>query len=761
MPQLGLGLGLNKNSSPMALMPKDVAGNVLSLIANKANKGQLPTSATKTFSDMSKIRNSINYSNLLINNNFVDTSRWEMVDGGSNGFSWSVSNNEAIITNLGTNVASYKLYENDDFVAIAGRKYYCTEWMLSNSSSDGLLILTTGTQTSKLHTGNGTYQRLSQIHTCATTGALDFRALSTVRTGDISANPVKIKEPIIVDLTALGLDHLSVAQCDELFSFTTLGVSATKTRYNSQDWAQWTKTASAGSSIVANSSGITLNVYDAYTAITISTACKVSTKYGFLLNVPSNNLTYDLINDSSNAFTAGSIMVPIGFTGMRKIVLTSLATIATNIITFKRNNNEASLKSITLKDIRLFELPTGSQIETDFTNLTADELNILYPMGYGEAVATMPNDCTLNNIGSTVTSGFNKVAVVNGKGDSVSYTNILVNPDYATDTTGWTATNVTGSVTAGILTSTATAQFGSYNQSVTNKNGNRYFCKSNFKADSTNAKLYCGGQAVSHIGDSQFHTYSVLSTIPDATSWTIGAVRDYKASAWTPIYIDWIMVIDLTANTYVQALEAKLGRVLTVDECDRLFAFTATSNSVVIDTQYALSLDGTDDYGAFMNTPSLDITTNEFALACTFRLATGAGATLLLARNYDSSSVAQYGILYSGGAILITLNGSGRTTGITISENTWYNIIFYRNSSGVITPYLNKVSQPTATYATILTSQPYSRLGGRSNNTTGTAHIAYSKGDIATQNIYQAPTLDINKIIKAETNLAKLYTGVS
>ena len=34
---------------------------------------------------------------------------------------------------------------------------------------------------------------------------------------------------------------------------------------------------------------------------------------------------------------------------------------------------------VNFKDVRIFELPTGSQIESDFTNLTADQLNTLYP----------------------------------------------------------------------------------------------------------------------------------------------------------------------------------------------------------------------------------------------------------------------------------------------------------------------------------------------------------------------------------------------
>lgn len=186
----------------------------------------------------------------------------------------------------------------------------------------------------------------------------------------------------------------------------------------------------------------------------------------------------------------------------------------------------------------------------------------------------------------------------------------------------------------------------------------------------------------------------------------------------------------------------------------RIFPAIETTNTVAVDTQYALSLDGTDDYGAFINVPSFDITTNEFALACTFRVATGASLGYLICKNSSVSGDTQYAFYYSGSSVTIFLNGASYTS-TPISQNTWYNIILYRNSSGVITPYLNKVSQTTASYATALTSQPNMRMGRRETA------AGYFKGDIATQTIYQAPTLDINKIISEQMLISKDYTGVS
>jgi hypothetical protein len=61
------------------------------------------------------------------------------------------------------------------------------------------------------------------------------------------------------------------------------------------------------------------------------------------------------------------------------------------------------------------------------------------------------------------------------------------------------------------------------------------------------------------------------------------------------------------------------------------------------------------------------------------------------------------------------------------------------------------VAKPAEFYATNLITQPNVRIGRRE---TAGAHF---KGDIEGIRLYEAPTLDINKIINAEWEIAKNY----
>lgn len=149
-----------------------------------------------------------------------------------------------------------------------------------------------------------------------------------------------------------------------------------------------------------------------------------------------------------------------------------------------------------------------------------------------------------------------------------TYINSLTNPDFSTnDTTGWTILNVSGSVSNGILSQTATAQYGGYVQQVSNKQGNKYYAKAYFKADSANVKLSCFGTEVAHSGNNQYQLLSVLGS-PSTTGTVSTGVRDFRASSWTQVDVDYVMVVDLTA-LFGAGLEPTSLAV-----CDALFAYT-------------------------------------------------------------------------------------------------------------------------------------------------------------------------------------------
>jgi hypothetical protein len=61
--------------------------------------------------------------------------------------------------------------------------------------------------------------------------------------------------------------------------------------------------------------------------------------------------------------------------GLNKWISTTKSSFTQNVLLI--SSLDAG-KAIMLRIIRVFELPTGSQIEWDFANLSADELNNLY-----------------------------------------------------------------------------------------------------------------------------------------------------------------------------------------------------------------------------------------------------------------------------------------------------------------------------------------------------------------------------------------------
>src|SRR5690606_9978384 len=65
--------------------------------------------------------------------------------------------------------------------------------------------------------------------------------------------------------------------------------------------------------------------------------------------------------------------------GNQKAILTTKDSFTTNRIDLKLIGQGYAL----IKDIRIFELPAGSEIENDFETMTADELAIKYPFVRG------------------------------------------------------------------------------------------------------------------------------------------------------------------------------------------------------------------------------------------------------------------------------------------------------------------------------------------------------------------------------------------
>ena len=142
--------------------------------------------------------------------------------------------------------------------------------------------------------------------------------------------------------------------------------------YNPTTWEEW---VNYSGTIIKDATGITFGDGVNISTVIKDTNIKPSTKYGYLFNVVS------LQGGSRVILAGGGIAYPFGNVspyhqlGNNKHIVTSQSSFTTNKLII----GTSSPTVLKLKDIRLYELPSGSQIESDFETLSADELAIKYP----------------------------------------------------------------------------------------------------------------------------------------------------------------------------------------------------------------------------------------------------------------------------------------------------------------------------------------------------------------------------------------------
>jgi hypothetical protein len=145
--------------------------------------------------------------------------------------------------------------------------------------------------------------------------------------------------------------------------------------YTPATWSEWAgKTAAC--SVVNGFLAIENNASDVN--ISLNTNLKLSTKYGILYNVRTNTrtATTQVIGSNSSYPLRTYQNINAGVTGNFKSVQVSAGSMVSNKFYSYISVNSGKFE---YGNIRVFELPTGSQIEADFDTLTADQLNALYP----------------------------------------------------------------------------------------------------------------------------------------------------------------------------------------------------------------------------------------------------------------------------------------------------------------------------------------------------------------------------------------------
>lgn len=370
------------------------------------------------------------------------------------------------------------------------------------------------------------------------------------------------------------------------------------------------------------------------------------------------------------------------------------------------------------------------------------------------------NNGTLTNFAGTDTSGWNEVANID--------VNALENYDFSDGTDNWNSLDSTLSEVGqkiSILGNGASTQPRVRQLDVfTNKRTDIWFCFARVMVDNSDATLIILRSSVTFDSESspvmnQWYDLFGLSTGVD-----VG--QDI-------MYIEHRYADVATANgktMEVEGLKPNGGNTFAINltELDAFFGTSYASmtaeqiNAIKYDllelekTSQALRFDGVDDFVAFADTASLDITSAPLAIFTTAKSIDSFG--YIFAKNGASSSEMQYS-LYKEGTSFRSRFGNTISASSPITEGVWYSYGAYWDGVN-LSMYVNGVQQGTPqSLVGPLISRTNVQAGARSNSADGTIKSSHYDGDIATVTIYTGS--DINKILKAEAKISAEYLALN
>jgi hypothetical protein len=170
--------------------------------------------------------------------------------------------------------------------------------------------------------------------------------------------------------------------------------------YNRDTWAEWEKFT--GVQIVNGELEYTTHDSDNKIAV-LPTKLKNNTTYGLLLNIPYSEITNKNMIFGNNLTGKYEIFFgPPYAIGNKKHIFTT-TTIADNTLKLYMASVGSNGK-VRIKDIRIFELPTGSEIENDFNTMTADQLAQKYPYINGDSTKST-NSVRVKSVGKNLWDG--------------------------------------------------------------------------------------------------------------------------------------------------------------------------------------------------------------------------------------------------------------------------------------------------------------------------------------------------------------------
>lgn len=281
----------------------------------------------------------------------------------------------------------------------------------------------------------------------------------------------------------------------------------------------------------------------------------------------------------------------IAVQGTEKIPVSSTEYIDTEQIKeYILEENDPLYEKLANKQNSLTTDGTGAKYPTvDAVNeglaLKADTVDVMQNKQSIATLESILSDVNINQEAQVTASGVDTVVLPKTAANTgmqvqmfgQSAENLVVNGDFRNGTTGWEVSNVSGfTVINGIAEFTPTNRYGRLQQTVNNPNGilDKWYLRALVKPDKSKVALSFQGAILQyHSGSGNYEVLSGLRTTTFLTP--LVQTQEYDTSGFTKIYVDNVMVINLTATFGA-------GNEPTKEQCDKLFAnyFEGTANTI-------------------------------------------------------------------------------------------------------------------------------------------------------------------------------------
>lgn len=385
----------------------------------------------------------------------------------------------------------------------------------------------------------------------------------------------------------------------------------------------------------------------------------------------------------------------------------------------------------------------------------------------GNTVVHATNNGELLNFSGTSTSGIIEEVQIAQNGSALPYGNLMLDTTFS-DVANWNSFYTSRSIVNGNLRATFSVG-DTYTwsqiyqnspqtnpQTVEYRIGKRFYGRAEVRAsiDTTVMKLELQrntggyGKNLATVNNIPANTWTKLQGI---TSLTTDLPGDYlgalaridsatpiPSGAWYETKKDSLIVVELTNNPIVETIETRLGRQLTLQECDRLFSHVNVSGSV--NYKYALKLmfDGVNDRLKVIKNPNnTPVGNQEVAYMFSFTTHSTLSTMCHFSQNDISASTATNLYTYSDGRMLLTIGGVGKwLAGVgELKPNTRYNVLGMY-SGGKLNHYVNGALKidDVATISFPALGNIY--IGARVNNVDETTFVSYMVGAMFAYTIF-------------------------